>query len=106
MESELFKKCYIDYKQLERKLYNNIGYESSIYVAYNFIEKLKDVEFTNIELKDGFFDFYYKDMLLTISDFNRTKNARLLDTIEIYDSIGLVKILEFEDLEKEVLDYE
>ena len=106
MENNLFKKCYIDYKQLERKLYNNIGYESSIYVAYNFIEKQKGVEFTNIELKDGFFDFYYNDMLLTISDFNRTKNARLLDTIEIYDSVGLVKILEYEDLEKEVLSYE
>lgn len=105
MDNRLFKKCYIDYKQLERHLYNNIGYESSIYVAYNFIEKL-GVEFTNIELKDGFFDFYYKDMLLTISTFNRTKNARLLDTIEIYDSVGLVKILEFNDLEKEVFDYE
>ena len=105
MDNRLFKKCYIDYMQLERHLYNNIGYESSIYVAYNFIEKL-GVEFTNIELKDGFFDFYYEDMLLTISNFNRTKNARLLDTIEIYDSVGLVKILEFNDLEKEVFDYE
>ena len=105
MENDLLKKCYVDYRQLERTLYNNIGYESSIYVAYNFIEKLK-VEFTNVELKEGFFDFYYKDMLLTISNFNRTKNARLLDTIEIYDSIGLVKILEFNDLEKEVFDYE
>ena len=105
MDNRLFKKCYIDYRQLERHLYNNIGYESSIYVAYNFIEKL-GVEFTNIELKDGFFDFYYEDMLLTISNFNRTKNARLLDTIEIYDSVGLVKILEFNDLEKEVFDYE
>lgn len=105
MDNSLFKKCYIDYRQLERHLYNNIGYESSIYVAYNFIEKLK-VEFTNVELKEGFFDFYYKDMLLTISNFNRTKNARLLDVIEIYDNVGLVKILEFNDLEKEVFDYE
>ena len=105
MENNLFKKCYVDYRQLERHLYNNIGYESSIYVAYNFIEKL-GVEFTNIELKDCFFDFYYKDMLLTISTFNRTKNARLLDVIEVYDNIGLVKILEFNDLEKEVLGYE
>ena len=105
MESSLLKRCYIDYRQLERHLYNNIGYESSIYVAYNFVEKL-GVEFTNIELKEGFFDFYYKDMLLTISTFNRTKNARLLDVIEIYDNIGLVKIIEYNDLEKEVLCYE
>lgn len=105
MENNLLKKCYIDYKQLERTLYNNIGYDSSIYVAYNFVAKM-DVEFTNVELTDGFFDFYYKDMLLTISTFNRTKHARLLDVIEIYDNVGLVKILEYNDLEKEVFNYE
>ena len=48
MDNRLFKKCYVDYKQLERHLYNNIGYDSSIHVAYNFIEKL-DVDNGTLE---------------------------------------------------------
>lgn len=110
-DKQILKRAYIDYKQLERILYIDFGKTKDLQAVYNYIECMSEhkenkISFTNIYLEDGFFDFNYKDMLLTISNFNVNDWVWLAESIEVYDENGiLIKQIDFEDLEKEVLGY-
>ena len=73
--------------------------------------KLKEndttIGFTNVDLDLGYFDFNYKDMLLTISKYNRREVVKLGEDIIIYDDeMGTdFDEMNFEELEKIVLGY-
>ena len=111
-EMKILKRIYIDYKQLERRLSIDIGETTDIKKVFEYIQDLKEREkslgFTNIELDLGYFDFNYKDMLITISNYNERKICRLAEDIIPYnDEKGYeFQDINFEDLEKLVLGYE
>ena len=110
-EMKILTRVYIDYKQLERKLNIDFGDTYDIEKVYNYMLKLKEkdttIGFTNVDLDLGYFDFNYKDMLLTISKYNRREVCKLREDIIIYDDeMGTdFDEMNFEDLEKIVLGY-
>lgn len=110
-EMKILKRIYIDYKQLERKLNIDIGETTDIEKVYNYIQELKEndmsIGFTNIELDLGYFDFNYKDMLITISKFNKRGICKIAEDIIPYnDEKGYeLDSIDFEDLEKLILGY-
>lgn len=106
-DMELIRRVYIDYKQLERKLSIDIGDTKDINEVYEYMNELKEVSPTNVELEYGYFDFNYKDMCLTISNGNRREVCRLCESIEIWNDSENTYFgtYDFEDIEKEVLGY-
>lgn len=110
-EMVILKRIYIDYKQLERKLSIDIGDTEDIEKVFKYIQELKEhdttIGFTNIELDLGYFDFNYKDMLITISKFNKRGICKLAENIIPYnDEKGYdFEDIDFEDLEKLILGY-
>lgn len=62
---------------------------------------------TNEDLELGYFDFNYRDMLITISKYNRREVVKLAEDIIIYDDeMGTdFDEMNFEELEKIVLGY-
>jgi len=110
-EMKILTRVYIDYKQLERKLSIDIGDTYDIEKVYKYMLELKKkdttIGFTNIDLDLGYFDFNYKDMLLTISKYNKREVCKLGEDIIIYDDeMGTdFDEMNFEDLEKIVLGY-
>ena len=110
-EMEILTRCYVDYKQLERLLYIEIGNTTDITKVYNFMVDLKRKDnrfgFTNVELDEGYFDFNYRDMLLTISTYNTRKICLLGNLICVYDDKNCCDLCEidFDDLEKLIFNY-
>ena len=105
-KEKLFRKAYIDYKQLERFLSIDLGDSHDIEKAYNYIkdmsERNKTISFTNVDLDLGYFDFYYYDMLLTISTYNKREVCKLAESIIIYDRYDNDYEIDFNDLERKV----
>ncbi len=111
-DMKILKKAYVDYRQLERKLSIDFGDTHDIEKVYKYIEKMAEdnvsISFTNVDLDLGYFDFYYNDMLLTISTNNRREVVKLSGDItisnleEFYD----IDTLDFEELEKLVFGIE
>ena len=110
-EMKILTRVYIDYKQLERKLNIDFGDTYDIEKVYEYMLKLKEndttIGFTNVDLDLGYFDFNYKDMLLTISKYNRREVVKLAENIIIYDDeMGTdFDEMNFEDLEKIIMGY-
>lgn len=107
---EVKKRAYIDYKQLERKLLRKFGMNYiDIKQVYDYINNMskynKSINFTNVDLKEGYFDFNYNDMCLTISKYNEREVYLLSDSIELWNNESLIGNIGFEELEKEVLSY-
>lgn len=108
-DQQIKKRAYIDYKQLERQLNIDIGDTEDIVKVYNYIDDLRGVSFTNVDLEnDKYFDFNYKDMCLTISKDNMRNVCKLTESIELWNDKENTYIgtFDFNDLEKEVLGYE
>lgn len=110
-EMKILTRVYIDYKQLERKLNIDFGDTTDIEEVYNYILELKKndttIGITNVELDLGYFDFNYKDMLITISKYNKRGICKIAEDIIIYDDeMGTdFDEMNFEELEKIVLGY-
>ena len=110
-EMKILTRVYVDYKQLERKLNIDFGDTIDIEEVYNYILELKKndntIGITNVELDLGYFDFNYKDMLITISKYNKRGICKIAEDIIIYDDeMGTdFEEMDFEDLEKIVLGY-
>ena len=110
-EMKILTRVYVDYKQLERKLNIDFGDTTDIEEVYNYILELKKndntIGITNVELDLGYFDFNYKDMLITISKYNKRGICKIAEDIIIYDDeMGTdFEEMDFEDLEKIVLGY-
>lgn len=110
-EMKILTRVYVDYKQLERKLNIDFGDTTDIEEVYNYILELKKndttIGITNVELDLGYFDFNYKDMLITISKYNKRGICKIAEDIIIYDDeMGAdFEEMDFEDLEKIVLGY-
>lgn len=110
-EMKILTRVYVDYKQLERKLNIDFGDTTDIEEVYNYILELKEndttIGITNVELDLGYFDFNYKDMLITISKYNKREICKIAEDIIIYDDeMGTdFEEMDFEDLEKIVLGY-
>lgn len=109
-ELKILKRAYIDYKQLERQLYTDIGDTDNISKVYDYFKNyVRGASFTNIDLEVGeYFDFNYKDMCLTISKNNIREVCRLADSIELWNDKEntYINTIGFEELEKVVLGYE
>ena len=105
-EIKIRRKSYIDFKQLERLLFKEFGLTKDITQVYDYLDTFKGIDFTNVDLDDGWFDFNYKDMCLTIRE-NTNGFVVLFDGIELYDKEGnFMAYVKFQDLEKEFLEYE
>jgi len=110
-EMEILTRCYVDYKQLERLLKNDIGDSYDIEKVYLYMKELAKnnnrLGFTNVDLDEGYFDFNYNDMLLTISKYNTRKICLLCDLICVYDDKNCCDLCEidFNDLEKLIFNY-
>ena len=110
-EMKILTRVYVDYKQLERKLNIDFGDTTDIEEVYNYILELKKndttIGITNVELDLGYFDFNYRDMLITISKYNRREVVKLAEDIIIYDDENATDFdeMNFEELEKIVLGY-
>lgn len=100
----IYKRAYIDYRQLERQLTIDIGETTNIKEVYDYIGQLPNVSFTNVDLDYGYFDFNYKDMCLTISTFNNRGVVRLAESIELWDDENecLLDVIDFNDLERKM----
>ncbi len=112
-EMIILKRAYIDYKQLERQLNIDFGDTRDLRAVYDYIDEMrkynKTIGFTNVDLEEGYFDFNYNDMCLTISVYNKAEYVRLSDGIEIWNNEKLsllVGLIEFNELEKIVLGYD
>ena len=107
---KIFKRAYIDYKQLERQLSIDIGDTDNIFKVYDYFKNyINNISFTNVSLIVGeYFDFNYKDMCLTISKNNIRGVCRLADSIELWNDKEntYIDTIGFEELEKVVLGYE
>lgn len=110
-EMKILTRVYVDYKQLERKLNIDFGDTYDIEKVYDYILKLKEndttIGITNVDLELGYFDFNYRDMLITISKYNRREVVKLAEDIIIYDDENATDFdeMDFEELEKIVLGY-
>lgn len=108
-DMKILKRAYIDYKQLERKLSIDLGDTEDLEKAYDYINDLRETSFTNVDLEVGeYFDFNYKDMCLTISKNNYRNVCKLAESVELWNDKEetYVGTLDFDDLEKIVLDYD
>lgn len=110
-EMKILTRVYVDYKQLERQLNIDFGDTYNIEKVYEYIEDMsknnRTISFTNVDLDLGYFDFYYNDMLLTISKYNKREVCKLGEDIIIYDDENATDFdeMDFEELEKIVLGY-
>lgn len=91
-ELRILRRAYVDYINLERLLNVEFGETTNINKVYEYIEELKhqrylgyNIDFTNVELDEGFFDFNYNDMCLSISVYNTRNIVKLCDSIEVWD---------------------
>ncbi len=103
---ETKKSAYINYKELERRLGIEVGNTNTIENVYNYIKNSKDCKITNEQLEEGWFDFEYKDMYLTINKNSYGEICKLCDCIELWDNDSCIGYFLFENLEKEVLEYD
>lgn len=98
----IYKRAYIDYKQLERQLAIDIGETTNIKEVYDYVGQLPTVSFIDVDLDYGYFDFNYKDMCLTISTFNNRGIVRLAESIDLWDNGCLLDVIDFNDLERKI----
>lgn len=104
-KKKIYKRAYIDYKQLERELNKKVGEVNDLKVMQEYMKKTYNINITKVE--DKCFVFNYKDMSLIITNNNPRELCQLFEVIMIYDEKGnVIKIIDFNDLEKEILKYE
>lgn len=112
-EYKILLRAYIDYKQLERELYLDFGETKDIQAVYNYIKELAEqtqfyhIDFVEVNLQEGYFDFNYNDMVLTISMYNRRNIVMLCDTIDVWNDKedNLIGEFDFNTLEKIIFGY-
>lgn len=110
-EMKILTRVYVDYKQLERQLNIDFGDTYNIEKVYEYMEDMsknnRTISFTNVDLDLGYFDFYYNDMLLTISKYNKREVCKLGENIIIYDDENAIDFeeIDFNDLEKIIFGY-
>lgn len=114
-EMKILRRAYIDYKQLERLLDIEFGETADLNAVYEYIKRLSDlkhlgyhIDFTNVDIEEGYFDFNYNDMCLTISVYNTRLIVKLADSIEIWNDkeSSYLAEFDFDSLEKLILGYE